>query len=54
MTRDQSFIDIEKATVRGLSCTELVRMVKTPKPKRSVPRLDAKLLRDIGLDRSFS
>lgn len=54
MTRNQRFIDIEKATVRGLSCTELVRMVKMPRAQRSVPGWDTKLLRDIGLDRSFS
>ena len=48
------FIDIEKATVRGLSCAELVRMVTGGKPNPIAPHLDQKLLRDIGLDRSAS
>ena len=54
MTRNQRFIDLEKATVRGISSTELRRMTTARKSSRYVPALDAKLLRDIGLDRSAS
>lgn len=53
--RDQKrFIDIDKATVRGLSATEVERMAAEPKRRRDVPAIDPKLLRDIGIDRSSS
>ena len=54
MTNQKRFIDIDKATVRGLSSTEVERMVAEPKRSRENPNLDPKLLRDIGIDRSSS
>lgn len=54
MTNQKRFIDVDKATVRGLSSTEVERMAAGRKPCRDVPTCDPKLLRDIGLDRSSS
>lgn len=54
MTRDKRFIDVDKATVRGLSSTEVMRMAADRKPRRDFPDFDQKLLRDIGIDRSSS
>lgn len=54
MVNDKRFIDVDKATVRGLSSTEVVRMVADARPRRDLPTTDPKLLRDIGIDRSSS
>lgn len=54
MTEDKRFIDVDKATVRGLSSTEVMRMAADARPRRDVPDFDWKLLRDVGLDRSSS
>lgn len=52
MKSDPRFIDVEKSTLRGLSCTEIVQMLQRRKGRTdSVPALDPNLLRDIGLDR---
>jgi len=54
MTNQKRFIDVDKATVRGLSATEVQRMAAERKPNRELPTFDPNLLRDIGLDRSAS
>ena len=54
MSDKKRFIDIDKATVRGLSSTELERLAAEPKRRRDIPAVDPKLLRDIGIDRSSS
>ena len=54
MIKEKRFIDVDKATVRGLSSTEVMRMAADAKPSRDVASFDRKLLRDIGIDRSSS
>ena len=52
---DLRFTDVEKATLRGLSCTEIVRMQQRCKGQPyGSSILDTNLLRDIGLDRRAS
>ena len=53
MKSDPRFIDAEKATLRGLSCTEIIRMLQRCKGQPDgLSVLDPNLLRDMGLDRS--
>ena len=54
MFEEKRFIDVDKATVRGLSSTEVARMAADAKRRRDIPDFDPKLLRDIGIDRSSS
>lgn len=53
-TTDPRFIDADKATIRGLSSTELTRMLNRAQRQPDVPDLDRNQLRDIGLERGAS
>ena len=55
MKPDLRFTDVEKTTLRGLSCTEIVRMQQRCKGQPyGLSGLDPNILRDIGLDRRSS
>ena len=42
---------IDRQSIRGLGGVEIARMIGMKKRPKGLPRLDDRMLRDIGLDR---
>lgn len=45
---------IDRQSIRGLGGVEVARLIGLKKRRKGLPRLDDRLLKDIGLDRGSS